>query len=76
METRQIRYFLAACETLNFSRAAEQCNVAVPTLTKAIDEAGGNLVRPGYGTLVADAGVGVGTNEGEVAGRAGLTFGW
>ncbi len=35
-----------------------------------------NLVRPGYGTLVADAGLGVGTNQGEIAGRAGLTFGW
>jgi len=35
-----------------------------------------NLVRDGYGTLVADAGLGVGTNEGEVAGRAGLSFGW
>jgi trimeric autotransporter adhesin len=35
-----------------------------------------NLVRPGYGTLVVDGGVGVGTNEGEVAGRAGLSFGW
>lgn len=47
METHQIRYFLAACETLNFSRAAEQCSVAVPTLTKAIqkleDELGGQL---------------------------------
>ncbi|MGE0421968.1 MAG: LysR family transcriptional regulator [Reyranellaceae bacterium] len=36
METQQIRYFLAACETLNFSRAAERCDVSVPTLTKAI----------------------------------------
>ena len=36
METQQIRYFLAACETLNFSRAAERCEVSVPTLTKAI----------------------------------------
>ncbi|MEZ5875163.1 MAG: hypothetical protein R3D30_10160 [Hyphomicrobiales bacterium] len=35
-----------------------------------------NLVSPGYGTLVADAGIGFGTDEGEVAGRAGLTFGW
>jgi len=47
METHQIRYFLAACETLNFSRAAERCNVAVPTLSKAIqkleDELGGQL---------------------------------
>jgi DNA-binding transcriptional LysR family regulator len=49
METHQIRYFLAACETLNFSRAAEQCAVAVPTLTKAIrkleEELGGHLFR-------------------------------
>jgi LysR family transcriptional regulator, hydrogen peroxide-inducible genes activator len=49
METQQIRYFLAACETLNFSRAAEQCDVAVPTLTKAIqkleEELGGHLFR-------------------------------
>jgi trimeric autotransporter adhesin len=34
------------------------------------------LFRPGYGTLVVDGGVGVGTNEGEVAGRAGLSLGW
>jgi DNA-binding transcriptional LysR family regulator len=49
METHQIRYFLAACETLNFSRAAEHCDVAVPTLTKAIhkleEELGGHLFR-------------------------------
>lgn len=49
METHQIRYFLAACETLNFSRAAERCDVAVPTLTKAIhkleEELGGHLFR-------------------------------
>jgi DNA-binding transcriptional LysR family regulator len=49
METQQIRYFLAACETLNFSRAAERCDVAVPTLTKAIrkleDHLGGSLFR-------------------------------
>jgi hypothetical protein len=35
-----------------------------------------NVLRPGYGTLVLDGGVGVGTDEGEVAGRAGLSFGW
>ena len=49
METQQIRYFLAACETLNFSRAAERCDVAVPTLTKAIhkleEDLGGPLFR-------------------------------
>ena len=35
-----------------------------------------NLFGPGYGTLVLDGGVGVGVNEGEVASRAGLSFGW
>lgn len=49
METQQIRYFLAACETLNFSRAAERCDVAVPTLTKAVhrleEDLGGQLFR-------------------------------
>ncbi|MEM9061455.1 MAG: LysR family transcriptional regulator [Pseudomonadota bacterium] len=49
MEMHQVRYFLAACETLNFSRAAGACDVAVPTLTRAIkkleDELGGDLFR-------------------------------
>jgi hypothetical protein len=35
-----------------------------------------NLIRPGFGSLVLDGGLGVGTDEGEIAGRAGLTFGW
>ncbi len=49
MEMHQVRYFLAVCETLNFTRAAEQCNVAQPSLTRAIqkleDELGGLLLR-------------------------------
>ncbi len=47
MELHQIRYFLAACETLNFTRAAEMRHVSQPALTKAIhmleDELGGAL---------------------------------
>lgn len=47
MEMHQVRYFLAVCETLNFTRAAEQCNVAQPSLTRAIinleQELGGKL---------------------------------
>jgi hypothetical protein len=35
-----------------------------------------NLLRPGGGTLALYGGVGLGTNEGMVAGRAGLSFGW
>ena len=47
MEMHQVRYFLALCDTLNFTRAAERCNVAQPSLTRAIklleDEFGGPL---------------------------------
>jgi DNA-binding transcriptional LysR family regulator len=49
MEMHQIRYFLAVCETLNFTRAAEQCNVTQPALTRAVqkleEELGGLLFR-------------------------------
>lgn len=47
MEMYQVRYFLALSETLNFTRAAEQCHVSQPSLTRAIkgleDELGGPL---------------------------------
>jgi DNA-binding transcriptional LysR family regulator len=47
MEMHQIRYFLAVAEELNFTRAAEKCNVSQPSLTRAIklleDEFGGPL---------------------------------
>jgi DNA-binding transcriptional LysR family regulator len=36
MELHQIRYFLALCEELNFTRAAERCEVAQSSLTRAI----------------------------------------
>jgi Bacterial regulatory helix-turn-helix protein, lysR family len=36
MELHQIRYFLALCEELNFTRAAERCDVAQSSLTRAI----------------------------------------
>lgn len=49
MEMHQIRYFLAVSETLNFTRAADQCHVAQPSLTRAIklleEELGGDLLR-------------------------------
>jgi DNA-binding transcriptional LysR family regulator len=38
MELQEIRYFLALCETLNFTRAAERCNVTQPALTRAIQQ--------------------------------------
>jgi DNA-binding transcriptional LysR family regulator len=49
MEMHQIRYFLAVARELNFTRAAEHCNVSQPALTRAIqqleDELGGQLLR-------------------------------
>jgi LysR family hydrogen peroxide-inducible transcriptional activator len=47
MEIHEIRYFLALSRTLNFTRAAEACNVSQPALTRAMrkleDELGGLL---------------------------------
>ena len=49
VELYQIRYFLALCETLNFARAAERCNVSQPSLTRTVQkleqELGGLLIR-------------------------------
>jgi DNA-binding transcriptional LysR family regulator len=49
VEFHQIRYFLALTRSLNFTRAAEQCNVTQPALTKAIQklefELGGPLIH-------------------------------
>ena len=47
MEFRQVRYFLAVADHMNFTRAAEACSVSQPSLTVAIqkleDELGGKL---------------------------------
>ena len=49
MEMHQVRYFLAVCDTLNFTRAAKRCHVSQPALTRAIkkleEELGGPLFR-------------------------------
>jgi DNA-binding transcriptional LysR family regulator len=49
MEMHQVRYFLATVAELNFTKAAERCNVTQPSLTRAIkqleDELGGELFR-------------------------------
>lgn len=36
MELHQVRYFLAVCKERNFTRAANQCHVTQPSLTRAI----------------------------------------
>ena len=49
MEMHQVRYFLAVTRLLNFTRAADECNVTQPSLTRAIKqleaELGGDLFR-------------------------------
>lgn len=49
MELHQVRYFISVSRSLNFTRAAEQCNVTQPALTKAIQkleqELGGELIH-------------------------------
>lgn len=49
MEMHQVRYFLAVSRHLNFTRAAAECNVSQPSLTRAVklleEELGGELVR-------------------------------
>jgi len=49
MEMHQVRYFLSAVSELNFTKAADKCNVSQPSLTRAIKqleaELGGDLFR-------------------------------
>lgn len=49
MEMQQIRYFIASARELNFTRAAADCGVSQPSLTRAIKlleaELGGDLFR-------------------------------
>jgi DNA-binding transcriptional LysR family regulator len=49
MELHQVRYYAALCKSLNFTRAAEACNVTQPALTRAIQklehELGGALFQ-------------------------------
>lgn len=61
MEMHQVRYFLAACDSLNFTRAAEGCHVSQPALTTAIkkleDDLGSPLFhREGKRMLLTDFG--------------------
>jgi DNA-binding transcriptional LysR family regulator len=46
MEMQQVRYFLALARTLNFTRAAETCNVSQPALTRQIQQLEAELGGP------------------------------
>ena len=46
MDFTQIRFFLTLAETLNFTRAAEQCHVTQPALTKSIQRLEAELGGP------------------------------
>ena len=46
MELHQVRYFVTLCTTLNFTRAAEACNVTQPALTRAIQRLEDELRGP------------------------------
>jgi DNA-binding transcriptional LysR family regulator len=46
MEMAQIKYVLAAARTLNFTRAAHECSVSQPALTKAVKNLESELGAP------------------------------
>ena len=60
MEMHQVRYFLAVARILNFTRAADECNVTQPSLTRAIKqleaEMGGDLFRRERPTQLTELG--------------------
>ena len=60
MEMHQVRYFLAVARALNFTRAADECNVTQPSLTRAIKqlegELGGDLFRRERPTQLTELG--------------------
>jgi DNA-binding transcriptional LysR family regulator len=77
MEMSQIRYVLAAARTLNFTRAATECQVSQPALTKAIrsleEELGGLLFhREGKRILLSDLGRSMVPHLQQIADRAEL----
>ena len=71
MEFRQVRYFLAVCDHMSFTRAAEACAVSQPALTVAIqkleDELGGPLfLREGRGLQITELGRAMRTHLGRL----------
>ena len=76
MQLNDIRYFIALTETLNFTRAAETCNVSQPALTRAIhkmeEELGGLLFsRERNNTHLTDLGRLVEPHLHEIVSRTG-----
>lgn len=61
MEMHQLRYFLAVVRTQNFSRAAQECHVAQPSLSQQIRKLEEELGEPLFfrrpqGAILTDAG--------------------
>jgi len=61
MEIHQLEYFMAIVDTGSFSRAAEYCNVAQPSLSQQIKKLEGEIGRPlfdrlGRTVVLTDAG--------------------
>ena len=66
MEMHQVRYFLALCDELHFTRAARRCGVTQPSLTRAIKmlekELGGVLFERERGNIrLSELGRAIGT---------------
>ena len=53
MEMHEVRYFLAACETMNFHRAASTRNVTQSALTRATKKLENELGGPSSGAITA-----------------------
>lgn len=78
MEMSQIRYALAAAEALNFTKAAVECNVSQPALSRAIrgleDELGAPIFhREGKTILVTDFGKSILPHLRQIIDEAGVT---
>ncbi|EAR49989.1 transcriptional regulatory protein [Oceanicola granulosus HTCC2516] len=78
MEMSQIRYALAAAGTLNFTKAASDCNVSQPALTRAIkaleDELGAQIFhREGRSVHVSEFGKSILPHLRQIMDQAGVT---